>query len=164
MHQGEETALWFWPVQGGAPRRVGDVMAKEAVWSPKGDMIAFVRGETILTTDTQGSEAREVARFKLAPHSLLWSPDGKRLRFTQSNLVEGTDSMWEIGLDGKSLRRVLPGEEGGPHEGSGTWLAGGDFFAFSRGQGLRANPAGVTQTILGHMDGNQGAFGFTAGE
>jgi DNA-binding winged helix-turn-helix (wHTH) protein len=52
-HEGEETALWFWPVQGGAPRRVGDVMAKEAVWSPKGDMIAFVRGETILITDTQ---------------------------------------------------------------------------------------------------------------
>src|ERR1700720_902074 len=147
-HQGEETALWFWPVQGGAPRRVGDVMAKEAVWSPKGDMIAFVRGETILITDTQGSEAREVARFKLAPQSLLWSPDGKRLRFTQSNLVEGTDSMWEIGTDGKSLRRVLPGEEGGPHEGSGTWLAGGNYFAFSTGQDLRANLAVGTRDQL----------------
>src|SRR5260370_12553817 len=78
MHEGEETALWYWPVQGGAPRRVGDVMAKEAVWSPKGDMIAFVRGETILITDTQGSEAHAVARFKLAPHSLRLSPDGDR--------------------------------------------------------------------------------------
>jgi DNA-binding winged helix-turn-helix (wHTH) protein/Tol biopolymer transport system component len=163
-HQGEETALWFWPVQGGAPRRVGDVMAKEAVWSPKGDMIAFVRDETILVTDTQGSEAREVARFKLAPHALLWSPDGKRLRFTQSNLVEGTDSMWEIGIDGKSLRRVLPGEEGGPHEGSGTWLAGGNYFAFSTGQDLRANLAVDTQANLWLMEEKRGWFGSRSGD
>jgi len=127
-------------------------------------MIAFVRGETILTTDTQGSEAREVARFKLAPHSLLWSPDGKRLRFTQSNLVEGTDSMWEIGIDGKSLRRVLPGEEGGPHEGSGTWLAGGDFFAYSTGQDLRANLAVDTQANLWLMEEKHGWFGSRSGE
>jgi DNA-binding winged helix-turn-helix (wHTH) protein/Tol biopolymer transport system component len=164
MHQGEETALWFWPVQGGAPRRVGDVMAKEAVWSPKGDMIAFVRAETILITDTQGSEAREVARFKLAPHSLLWSPDGKRLRFTQSNLVEGTDSMWEIGIDGKSLRRVLPGEEGGPHEGSGTWLAGGNYFAYSTGQDLRANLAVDTQANLWLLEEKRGWFGSRSGD
>jgi DNA-binding winged helix-turn-helix (wHTH) protein/Tol biopolymer transport system component len=163
-HEGEETALWFWPVQGGAPRRVGDVMAKEAVWSPKGDMIAFVRGETILITDTQGSEAREVARFKLAPHSLLWSPDGKRLRFTQSNLVEGTDSMWEIGTDGKSLRRVLPGEEGGPHEGSGTWLADGNYFAFSTGQDLRANLAVDTQANLWLLEEKRGWFGLRSGD
>lgn len=163
-HEGEETALWFWPVQGGAPRRVGDVMAKEAVWSPKGDLIAFVRDETILITDTQGSEAREVARFNLAPHSLLWSPDGKRLRFTQSNLVEGTDSMWEIGIDGKSLRRVLPGEEGGPHEGSGTWLAGGNYFAFSTGQDLRANLAVDTQANLWLMEEKRGWFGSRSGD
>jgi Tol biopolymer transport system component len=122
-------------------------------------MIAFVRGETILITDTQGNEAREVARFKLAPHSLLWSPDGKRLRFTQSNLVEGTDSMWEIGIDGKSLRRVLPGEEGGPHEGSGTWLAGGNYFAFSTGQDLRANLAVDTQANLWLLEEKRGWFG-----
>jgi DNA-binding winged helix-turn-helix (wHTH) protein/Tol biopolymer transport system component len=162
-HEGEETPLWFWPVQGGAPRRVGDVMAKEAVWSPNGDMIAFVRGETILITDTQGSEAREVARFHLAPHSLLWSPDGKRLRFTQSNLAEGTDSMWEIGTDGRSLRRVLPGEEGGPHEGSGTWLAGGKYFAYSTGQDMRANLAVDTQANLWLMEEKQGWFGSRSG-
>jgi len=36
MHEGEETALWYWAGAGRKrPRRVGDVMAKEAVWSPK---------------------------------------------------------------------------------------------------------------------------------
>jgi len=46
-HRGEETPLWLWPVQGGAPRRLGDVTAQEAVWSPTGDQIAFVEGESI---------------------------------------------------------------------------------------------------------------------
>ena len=163
-HQGEETALWLWPVQGGAPRRVGDVVAKEAIWSPKGDQIAFVRGDSIQITDSQGSRVWEVARFQPAPHSLLWSPDGKRLRFTQSNLVESTDSMWEIGTDGKSLRRVLPGDQGGPHEGSGTWLADGDYFAFSTGQDLRANLAVDTQANLWLLEERRGLFGRHGGD
>jgi len=157
--EGEETPLWLWPVQGGAPRRVGDVMAKEAVWSPQGSMIAFVREATIQISDSDGNHVWEVARFKVAPQSLTWSPDGNRLRFTQSNLVEGTDSMWEIGTDGKDLKRVLPGEEGGPHEGSGTWLAGGKYFAFSTGQDLRANLAVDTQANLWLLDERRGWFG-----
>ena len=163
-HEGEETALWLWPVQGGAPRRVGDVMAKEAVWSPKGESIAFVHGETILISDSEGGHVREVARFQPAPHSLLWSPDGKRLRFTQSNLVEGTDSMWEIGTEGKSLRRVLPGQQGGPHEGSGTWLASGNYFAYSTGQDLRANLAVDTQANLWMLEERHGWLGTRGGD
>jgi DNA-binding winged helix-turn-helix (wHTH) protein/Tol biopolymer transport system component len=151
-HEGEETPLWLWPVQGGAPRRVGDVMAKEAVWSPSGNFIAFVRDETIQIADPDGNHISEVARFKLAPHSLAWSPDGKRLRFTQPDLVEGTDSLWEIGTDGRDIRRVLPGEEGGPHEGSGTWLRGGKYFAFSTGRDLRASLAVDTQANLWLLD------------
>src|SRR6516165_5406428 len=163
-HRGEETPLWLWPVQGGAPRRIGDVMATEAVWSPKGESIAFLRGETILISDSEGGHVREVARFQLPPHSLLWSPDGKRLRFTQSNLVEGTDSMWEIAIDGKSLRRVLPGPQGGPHEGSGTWLESGNYFAFSTGQDLRANLAVDTQANLWLLEEKHGWLGTRRGD
>jgi len=70
--------------------------------------------------------------------------------------------MWEIGIDGKSLRRVLPGEEGGPHEGSGTWLAGGNYFAFSTGQDLRANLAVDTQPTCGCWKKNTGGLVRTA--
>lgn len=155
-HQGEETALWLWPVQGGAPRRVGDITAQEAVWSPKGDSIAYIQGESIQITDTDGNHSREVAHFHPAPHSLAWSPDGKRLRFTQTNLAESTDSMWEMGVDGSSPRRVLPEGHRGPHEGSGTWLAGGDYFAFSSGEDLRASLAVDTQANLWLMQESRG--------
>lgn len=157
-HRGEETALWLWPVQGGAPRRLGDVTAQEAVWSPFGDSIAFVEGESIQLTDPQGSHVRQLARFHPAPHALVWSPDGKRLRFTQTNLLEGTDSMWELSLDGSSLRRVLPEGQNGPHEGSGTWLAGGNYFAFSSGVDLRASLAVDTQASLWLIEENRGLF------
>ena len=162
-HRGEETALWLWPVQGGAPRRLGDATAKEAVWSPVGDLIAYVEGEGIQLTDPTGTHLRDVARFHPAPHSLVWSPDGKRLRFTQTNLLEGTDSMWEINLDGSSLRRVLPEGQHGPHEGSGTWLAGGKYFAFSSGVDLRASLAVDTQASLWIMEESRGLFGRRTG-
>src|SRR5208283_546781 len=138
-HRGEETPLWLWPVQGGAPRRVGDLMAEEAVWSPKGDEIAFLDGESIKISSTEGAAVREIGKFHPAPHSIVWSPDGRRLRFTQMEPSQGTDSMWEIATDGSALRRVLPEGEGGPHEGSGTWLAGGKYFAFSSGVDPRAS-------------------------
>lgn len=147
-HRGEETPLWLWPVQGGAPRRVGDLMVEEAVWSPRGDQIAFVDGESIKISSTEGGAVREIGRYHPAPHSIVWSPDGKRLRFTQMEPSKGTDSMWEIGTDGLALRRVLPEGQGGPHEGSGTWLAGGKYFAYSSGVDLRASLAVDTRASL----------------
>jgi len=163
-HRGEETALWLWPVQGGAPRRLGDVTAQEAVWSPTGNQIAFVQGESIQTTDPEGGHIREVARFHPAPHALVWSPDGKRLRFTQTDLIEGTDSMWEMGADRSSLRQVLPEGQRGPHEGSGTWLAGGRYFAFSSGVDLRASLAVDTHASLWVMEENRGLFRSRSGD
>jgi Tol biopolymer transport system component/DNA-binding winged helix-turn-helix (wHTH) protein len=157
-HRGEETALWLWPVQGGAPRRLGDVTAQEAVWSPSGNRIAYVQGESIQLTDPQGIHPRELARFHPAPHALVWSPDGNRLRFTQTNLLEGTDSMWEIRVDTAALRRVLPEGQNAPHEGSGTWLAGGNYFAFSSGLDLRASLAVDTQANLWLIQENPGLF------
>ena len=162
-HSGEETALWLWPVQGGAPHRVGDVTAQEAVWSPKGDMIAYIQGESIQITDLEGGHSREVARFHPAPRSLVWSPDGRRLRFTQPDLSEGTDSMWEIGVDSTSLRAVLPEGQRGPHEGSGTWLAGGKYFAFSSGVDLRASLAVDTQANIWLMEERRGLLSNKSG-
>lgn len=63
------------------------------------------------------------------------------------------------GTDGKSLRRVLPGEQGGPHEGSGTWLEGGNYFAFSTAQDLRANLAVDTQANLWLLEEKHGLLG-----
>jgi DNA-binding winged helix-turn-helix (wHTH) protein/Tol biopolymer transport system component len=163
-HRGEETALWLWPVQGGAPRRLGDIIAQEAVWSPIGDLIAYVHGESIQLTDPEGNHVRELAHFHPAPHSLVWSPDGKRLRFTQTNLLEGTDSMWEMDLERGAPRRVLPEGQHGPHEGSGTWLGGGNYFAFSSGVDLRASLAVDTQASLWLMDENRGFFRRHTGE
>ena len=163
-HRGEETPLWRWPVQGGAPRRVGDVSAKEAVWSPKGGLIGFVQGDSIQIADTDGNQIREVARFHPAPHSLAWSPEGSRLRFIQTDLKEGTDSMWEIGVDGSALRRVLPEGQRAPHEGSGTWLAGGRYFAFSSGVDLRASLAVDSQANLWLMEEKHGWFSDHSGD
>lgn len=162
MHRGEATPLWLWPVQGGAPRRVGDVMAEEAVWSPAGNQIAYLDGEAIKISNTEGGSVREIAKFHPAPHSLVWSPDGRRLRFTQMEPSQGTDSMWEIAADGSSLRRVLPEGQRVPHEGSGTWLAGGKYFAFSSGVDLRASLAVDALASLWLTEEQSGLFSKTS--
>jgi Tol biopolymer transport system component len=66
--------------------------------------------------------------------------------------------MWEMSLDGSSLRRVLPEGQNGPHEGSGTWLASGSYFAFSSGVDLRASLAVDTQANLWIMKETRGLF------
>jgi len=157
-HRGEETALWLWPVQGGAPRRLGDLVAQEAVWSPVGNFIAYVQGDTIQLADPDGNNIRELAKFHTPPHSLVWSPDGQRLRFTLADLLESTDSMWELDLSNSVPRRVLPEAQRGPHEGSGTWVGGGDYFVFSSGVDLRASLAVDTQASLWIMRENRGLF------
>jgi DNA-binding winged helix-turn-helix (wHTH) protein/Tol biopolymer transport system component len=162
-HRGEATPLWLWPVQGGAPRRLGEIMAEEAVWSPTGNEIAYIDGERIRITSAEGNSNREIAHFHPAPHSLVWSPDGKGLRFTQMEPSQGTDSMWEIALDGSSPRRVLPEGEHGPHEGSGTWLVGGKYFAFSSGVDLRASLAVDTQASLWLMEERRGLLSNRSG-
>jgi Tol biopolymer transport system component len=72
--------------------------------------------------------------------------------------------MWEMGVDGSSPRRVLPEGHRGPHEGSGTWLAGGDYFAFSSGQDLRASLAVDTQANLWLMEDRRGILRRRSGE
>lgn len=163
-HRGEATPLWLWPVQGGAPRRLGEIMAEEAAWSPAGNEIAYIDGEHIRICTAEGDVDRETAHFHPAPHSLAWSPDGKRLRFTQMEPSQGTDSMWEVVVDGTSLRRVLPEGEHGPHEGSGTWLDGGKYFAFSSGVDLRASLAVDPQASLWLMAETRGLFSNRSGD
>jgi hypothetical protein len=89
-----------------------------------GNDIAYIAGEHTRMITAEGDTSREIAHFHPAPHSLVWSPDGKRLRFTQMEPPQGTDWMWKISLNRGSPRRVLPEGEHRPHEGSGTWLDG----------------------------------------
>jgi Tol biopolymer transport system component/DNA-binding winged helix-turn-helix (wHTH) protein len=128
----EEEPLWIWPAHGGAPHRLGDVTATEAVWSPTGVLIALARNSKLFTVRPDGSQEREIASFSNTPRYLVWSRDGKRLRFTVGNPHAATDEIWEITADGRDLHQPadLKSEA---HEVGGAWAGQGRYFLFTAG-------------------------------
>jgi len=132
-HEGDAIPVWIWPAHGGVPHRLGDVTASEATWSPIGDVIAFTQGNRLLTVRRDGSGSRELQEFSAVPHSLVWSGDGARIRFTLTNTDRATDEMWETGIDGKGLRRILPTAASELHDTTGAWSSDERYFLFTAG-------------------------------
>jgi len=90
--------LWLLPLNGGAPRLVGDLMCSSARWSPDNRRIACARGTNIFVANSDGSAARIVGSFSTFPGNVVWSPDGTRLRFLLYDQLARTASSWEITL------------------------------------------------------------------
>lgn len=155
----EPMPVWVWPAHGGAPHRLGDVAAQEAAWSPAGNLIAFVKEYKLFTVRTDGADLREIGSFTSAPHSLVWSPDGKRLRFTQIDLGRGTDEIWEISVDGQDVRQSFLNEKKEAHQGSGVWAKEGSYFLFVAGSDSHLNLAVDTLSNIWAIRERGGLFG-----
>src|SRR5262249_14095627 len=138
---GEAMPLWVWPAHGGAPHRLGDVSAQEAAWSPVAPLIAFARDYKLFTVKTDGTDLREIGNFSSAPRSLVWSPDARELRFTQTDLTKGTDEIWEISADTHKQRRLFTNVRKEIHESSGAWAGDGHYFLFTAGSDSHLNLA-----------------------
>src|SRR5215813_1200426 len=132
-HDDDQIPLWIWPAHGGVPHRLGEVLASDAAWSPIGDLITFTRGDRLLTVRRDGSGVTEVHKFVGRPHSPVWSEDGKRIRFTVTDLDKSTDEMWEIGVDGKRLRHILLNANTDAHDTTGAWAKDDRYFLFTAG-------------------------------
>jgi eukaryotic-like serine/threonine-protein kinase len=128
--------LWAVPVLGGSPRRLGDLVAVSAAWSPDGERLVFGKEHELDLARNDGTEARKLAALSGTPTYLRWSPDGKNIRFTlkrQSNpeFVNGIwdgNSLWEVSADGGHLHALFPNW----HEPQffGNWTHDGRYFVF----------------------------------
>jgi len=122
--------LWVVPLPGGSPRRVGEVLAQDATWFPDGQRIVYVRDSDLYVARSDGSEARKL----LAVAGRAWwprvSPDGERIRFTAVDYSTEARSLWEVSIDGKSPRPLLPGWNRPSAECCGNWTPDGKYFLF----------------------------------
>jgi|SRR5690348_162600 len=159
-HPGEPMPLWLWPAHGGAPHRLGDVSAQEAAWSPAGNLIAFAKGSKLLTVKPDGAAVHEIGAFSSAPHALVWSPDAKTLRFTQTDAATATDEIWEISADGRGLRLLFSDQTRRLQEASGSWAEG--YFLFTAGADSRLNRAVDTLSNIWAVRASRGFFGARA--
>jgi Tol biopolymer transport system component/tRNA A-37 threonylcarbamoyl transferase component Bud32 len=127
-----EGALWVVSTSGRAPKRLGDVMAHDAAWSPDGQSLLYARGEELYLSRSDGAQARRLATTPGRAHWIRWSPDGRHLRFTLIDAKGHRRSLWEVSADGTDLH-VLPfqwGEER-PQECCGEWSRDGRHFVFT---------------------------------
>jgi Tol biopolymer transport system component/DNA-binding winged helix-turn-helix (wHTH) protein len=126
----EHMPLWIWPVQGGAPKRVGEITAYYAIWCPDGRRIVYNEDDGIYQVDADGTKAHKFVATDGTPGDLHWSPDGRRLRFPLSPHQVEAAAMWEINADGTNLHRLLPGWDKPPGWWDGAWTADGRYFVF----------------------------------
>jgi Tol biopolymer transport system component/DNA-binding winged helix-turn-helix (wHTH) protein len=134
-----ETSLWLLPLPGGPPRRLGDVRAHDAAWSPDGTKLVYANGQDLFLADNDGSNCSKLVTVTDKAWGPRWSPDGSRLRFTLGDPKAGPTSLWEVALDGSRLHQLLPGWGGPASECCGNWTRDGKYFVFSSSRGGTSN-------------------------
>lgn len=128
--------LWIVPTATGSARRVGDILARYAAWSPDGQQIAFAAGGDLSIVGEDGLQPHKVFTAPGVIGFIRWSPDGGHLSLTVRSTSTGTASLWEVapdGRDGHALSLPFPGKAPagwGAGECCGDWSPDGKYFLF----------------------------------
>jgi serine/threonine protein kinase len=133
-----ESSLWTIPTFGGTPRRLGEIQAHDATFTPQGDLV-YANGSDLYWAKADGSETRKLATVAGDPFWLRWAPDGRVLRFTIRDTVSDAMSLWEVSADGSNLHPLLPRWNDPPAECCGNWSPNGKYFAFQALRNGRSN-------------------------
>jgi Tol biopolymer transport system component/DNA-binding winged helix-turn-helix (wHTH) protein len=127
--------FWHVPVLGGAARRVGDLVVDDAIDTPDGRGLLYMKGSEIYLANADGTAPRKLLGVPGA--SLLqnprWSPDGTRLRWDAFAEKDGRESLWEASVNGSNLsnlHRFLPDWNPGGRECCGNWTPDGRYYVF----------------------------------
>ena len=121
---------WSVPMPAGSPRRLGEAIGRDAVWAPDGKLV-FVRGLDLFVADHNGASAKKVLSGEGSLALPSFSPDGSRLSYTVSNLINNTPTLWEARADGSEAHQLLKGWNDPPGECCGKWTSDGKYFIFA---------------------------------
>ena len=143
--------LWRLPTLNGPARRIGNLLATDAIWSPDGTMLAYCNRGDLFVSASDGTGARKLASFKGIIYAPQFSPDGSRLRFTWQNLTTSSRSLWEVTAEGKHLHPLLPGWHEPSTDADGKWTTDGKFFVFQANGQIWALPDRAG--LFGRVDG-----------
>jgi len=130
-HGFDAMQLWALPTDGGSPRRIGDIRADSAGWSPDGRRIVYVKGRQLFVVDRNGADQSLISEVacECGVFWPRWSPDGERLRFTREDYTSQTSTLWEVSPNGGTPTPVLPAWTAHFNR-NGNWTKDGKLFLF----------------------------------
>jgi DNA-binding winged helix-turn-helix (wHTH) protein/Tol biopolymer transport system component len=138
-----DAPLWTQPVPSGSARRVGNLFAHGASWSPAEDRIVYAEGSSLKLSDTSGRDLGTIVQYDAqsgqVPYWPRWSPDEKQIRFSRFSRSQNSSSLWEVGVDGKDLHPLLSGTESRRDSCCGVWAPDGSFYVFTSLDGKRSD-------------------------
>jgi serine/threonine protein kinase len=127
--------IWTMPVLGGAAKRLGNITARGASYSPDGKLIAFNEKESVYVCDSEGQNVKEIWNtHHMVSGNPVFSPDSKKIRVTvsKSTLIDDLTRIWELNVDGTNPHLLPLPAYWPPDTGTyfGIWTPGGKHFIF----------------------------------
>jgi len=123
-------ALWSVPILGGSPRKLGDIDAQCAAFSPDGKTIVYARGNDLFLAKSDGSDPRKLISLPDSAFDIAWSPSGSMIRVRIGGRANGQGAIWELASDGTNLHLLFPGWHTPPTECCGRFTTDGNYYVF----------------------------------
>jgi len=128
--RGRSLPLWLMPSVGGSPRRLGDIVATDAVYTPDGSQITFATDDGIFQVTRDALNLRQLLDLKGPKENLAWSPDGRELRFEWISSPHSLGAIWSVGADSQNLHQLFPDWKETPGQCCGRFSRDGRYFFF----------------------------------
>ncbi len=138
----DSSPLWAVPTLGGSPTPLADIQGAEGAWSPDGQKLVYLNGDSLYLANADGTGSRALVRLPGVPAigpnittGPAWSPNGQELSLTLTDPKTQINHLWGLLADGTNLHQMFPGWHETTGECCGTWTADGQYFVFeSQGQ------------------------------
>jgi Tol biopolymer transport system component/DNA-binding winged helix-turn-helix (wHTH) protein len=156
-----EQPLWIAPSTGGSARRLFDILAHDAAWTPDRRGVLYSTGQDLFQIELASGKSRKLATLSGRAYWMRYRPDGSAIRFTLLDPKTRTTELWEISSDGKNPHPMLSGWSNPPAECCGDWTADGSTFVFQSAHSGRPNVWGLREPSFWRAP--QPPFEITAG-
>jgi DNA-binding winged helix-turn-helix (wHTH) protein/WD40 repeat protein len=145
--------FWKFSLPSRSAQRLGTVVGNYAAWSPDGETIAFTDKNGLNLVKSDGSGVRQLVATSDEASLPVWSPDGRRIRWTATRLL--TDSIQSRAFEETDVATgaTHPLQLARTPQTAVGWIRNGDYFVFTAKESgivsiwaVRDAPAGLRKT------------------